>query len=85
MLIKILPGEYIFSEQGYHVLDSSGFAQLATDEIEVEVTDEVQLELIKAYQDEKRKVPDVQPEPESDGGEFLAKLKELTKEGEQHA
>ena len=85
MLIKILPGEYIFSEQGFHVLDETGFSKLATEEIEVEVTDEVQLELIKAYQDEKRKVPDIQPETTSDGGEFLAKLKELTGEGDQHA
>lgn len=57
MLIKILPGEYIFSEQGYHVLDGSGFAQLATEEMEVEISDEVQLAIIKAYQDEKRAVP----------------------------
>lgn len=65
MLIKILPGEYIFSEQGYHVLDGSGFAQLATEEMDVEITDEVQLELIKAYQGEKRAVPVI----EEEGGE----------------
>lgn len=62
MLIKILPGEYIFSEQGFHVLDETGFAKLATEEMEVEISDEVQLELIKAYQDEKRAVPVVEEE-----------------------
>lgn len=65
MLIKILPGEYIFSEQGFHVIDETGFAKLATEEMEVEISDEAQLAIIKAYQDEKRAVPVV----EEEGGE----------------
>jgi hypothetical protein len=60
MKIKILPGEYLFSEQGLHVLDESGFAKIATEETEVEVNDESQLEVIKAYHDEKRKLPVVE-------------------------
>ena len=63
MLVKILPGEYLWSEQGFHVIGDDGFAKLATEECEVEVTDETQLAVIQAYQDEKRK-PASQPEAE---------------------
>jgi hypothetical protein len=39
MKVKILAGEYLFSEQGLHVLDDRGFALKADTEIEVEVSD----------------------------------------------
>jgi hypothetical protein len=73
MLIKILPGEYLWSESGLHVIDSSGFATIATEESEVEVADEAQVAIIQAYQEERRQVvlppaaveePAVQPAPE---------------------
>ena len=51
MLIKILPGEYLFSEDGYHVLNSFGYAETASEELEVEVTNEEQIEVILAYQE----------------------------------
>lgn len=57
MLIKILPGEYIFSEQGFHVLDETGFAKLATEEQEVEVVNENQLLNIQAYHESVRSKP----------------------------
>ena len=50
MLIKILPGEYLFSSDGYHILNSVGYAETATEEIEVDVTNEAQLPVILAYQ-----------------------------------
>lgn len=50
MLIKILPGEYMWSEQGLHLIDENGFAIKADQEIEVEVTNEAQLALIADYQ-----------------------------------
>ena len=56
MLIKILPGEYLWSESGLHVIDSSGFATIATEESEVEVADEAQIAIINAYQEERRRV-----------------------------
>ena len=56
MLIKILPGEYLWSENGLHVIDSSGFATIATEESEVEVADEAQVAIINAYQEERRRV-----------------------------
>lgn len=40
MKIKILKDEYLFSEQGAHVLDARGIAIRASDDIEVEVLDE---------------------------------------------
>ena len=55
MLIKILPGEYLWSENGLHVIDSSGFATIATEESEVEVSDEAQVAIIQAYQEERRR------------------------------
>jgi len=63
MLIKILPGEYLWSESGHHVVGDDGFAKIATEESEVEVTDEAQLAIIQAYQDQKRK-PAEQPQEE---------------------
>jgi len=63
MLIKILPGEYLWSESGHHVIGEDGFAKLATEESEVEVTDEAQLAIIEAYQTEKRQVPEAPAEP----------------------
>lgn len=63
MLIKILPGEYLFSEQGFHVLDSNGFARLATEEVEVEITDETQLAVITAYHETVRPAPPVPEQP----------------------
>ncbi len=69
MKIKILPSEYMWSEQGLHVLDESGFAKIATEETEVEVTNEVQLAVIQAYHESVRpqlpaaeEVPSVQEE-----------------------
>jgi hypothetical protein len=59
MKIKILLGEYMWSEQGLHVLDESGFAKIATEETEVEVTDETQLAIIQAYQEAARPQPPV--------------------------
>jgi hypothetical protein len=55
MLIKILPGEYLWSESGLHVTNSSGFATIATEESEVEVVDEAQIAIIQAYQEERRR------------------------------
>jgi hypothetical protein len=49
MLIKILPGEYLFSPQGTHILDEQGFAVTATEETEVEIEDESQLAVVAAY------------------------------------
>lgn len=68
MLIKILPGEYMWSEQGFHIIGDAGFALVAEEECEVEVTDENQLAIILAYQQQKRnpeqrKKPEPQPEP----------------------
>lgn len=54
MLIKILPGEYLWSESGQHVIGDDGFAKIATEECEVEVSDEAQLAVIEEYQTEKR-------------------------------
>lgn len=56
MLIKILPGEYLWSESGLHVTNSIGFAIIATEESEVEVADEAQVAIINAYQEERRQV-----------------------------
>jgi hypothetical protein len=39
MKVKILAGEYLFDEQGLHVLDDRGFALKADAEVEVEVSD----------------------------------------------
>jgi hypothetical protein len=61
MLIKILPGEYLWSESGLHVIDSSGFATIATEESEVEVADEAQVAIIQAYQEEKRRAVELPP------------------------
>lgn len=73
MLIKILPGEYLWSENGLHVIDSSGFATIATEESEVEVSDEAQVAIIQAYQEERRRAveepaeePEIQPVEEQE-------------------
>lgn len=50
MQITILAGEYLFSEQGFHILDENGFATVASEETTVEVTDEAQIAVIQAYQ-----------------------------------
>ena len=50
MKFIILPGEYLFSEEGFHVLDERGMAQVADAEIEIEVTNEDQFPVIEAYQ-----------------------------------
>lgn len=50
MKFTILPGEYLFSEEGFHVLDDRGIAQVADAEIEIEVTNEDQFPVIEAYQ-----------------------------------
>lgn len=47
MKIKILKDEYLFSEQGTHVLDEQGFAVLAQEDCECEVSDE-QVERVSA-------------------------------------
>ena len=39
MKIKILAGEYLFDEQGHHVLDDRGFALKADAEVDVEILD----------------------------------------------
>jgi len=65
MLIKILPGEYLWSESGHHVIGDDGFAKIATEECEVEVLDEAQLAIIHAYQNEKRQTAS-QPEAEEE-------------------
>jgi hypothetical protein len=49
MLIKILPGEYLFSSQGTHILDEQGFAVTAAEETEVEIEDEQQIAVVQAY------------------------------------
>lgn len=74
MLVRILPGEYLFDERGLHILNDSGFAKLATEEVEVEITDETQLSLIAAYQQLVRPQPVVeneqpQPAPQEEGEE----------------
>jgi hypothetical protein len=70
MLIKIFPGEYIWSQDGFHVLDEKGFAQVASEEMQVEVTDEAQLAVIQAYQDFVRQKAEEQPaeEPQAEVG-----------------
>lgn len=50
MKFTILPGEYLFSEEGFHVLDERGMAKVADAEIEIEVTNEDQFPVIEAYQ-----------------------------------
>jgi len=40
MKLQILKGEYLFSEQGTHVLDERGFAIPAEENCECEVSDE---------------------------------------------
>ena len=47
----------MWSEQGYHVLDSRGFATVAAEECEVEITNEEQLAIIQSYQEEVRPKP----------------------------
>jgi hypothetical protein len=66
MLIKILPGEYLWSEQGFHVLNSDGFAMLAAEEREVEVTDEVQLAIIAEYHRQVRPQPEEPADPQGE-------------------
>jgi len=64
MLIEIKAGEYLFSEQGLHILDEKGFAQVATEDTTVEIVDEERISFIQAYQAEARYVaPEPQPEP----------------------
>jgi len=48
--ITILPGEYLFSESGLHVLDEYGFAIVADEETSVEVTDQERIDFINMYQ-----------------------------------
>lgn len=43
MLIKILKGEQIFSEQGVHVCDERGFAIVASEDTDCEVTDRIEI------------------------------------------
>jgi hypothetical protein len=50
MQITIQAGEYLFNEDGLHILDAQGFATVATEETTVEVTDEAQIAVIEAYQ-----------------------------------
>jgi hypothetical protein len=57
MKITILQGEYIWSEQGHHVLDQQGFAKIAKEEQEVEVVNENQLPTIQAYHESVRPKP----------------------------
>ena len=40
MKLQILKGEYLFSEQGTHVLDERGFAVQAQEDCECEVSEE---------------------------------------------
>ena len=40
MKVKILAGEYLFSEQGVHICNDLGFATKADADVEVEVSDE---------------------------------------------
>ena len=61
MIIEIKAGEYLFSEQGLHILDEKGFAQIATEDTTVEITDEERISFIQAYHAEVRYVA---PEPE---------------------
>lgn len=51
MQVQILPGEYLFSEEGFHILDEHGFATVATEETLVEITDQERLDFIAMYQD----------------------------------
>ena len=65
MKIKILPGEYIWSEQGLHVLDETGFARRANEKMEVEVVNQAQLPIILAYQESvrpKQEITKIEPE-----------------------
>lgn len=64
MLVKILPGEYLWSESGHHVIGDDGFAKVAAEECEVEVSDEAQLAVIQQYQQEKRQAVSEQPAQE---------------------
>ena len=61
MLIEILSGEYLFSEEGLHILDERGFARVATETTSVEVVSEERIAFIQAYLEEARYVP---PAPE---------------------
>lgn len=40
MKVKILAGEYLFSEQGVHVCNDLGFATKADADVEVEIADD---------------------------------------------
>lgn len=62
MKFTILPGEYLFSEDGYHVLDERGIAKVAEVEIEVEVRNEDQISTIQAYHDFVRVKPETKNE-----------------------
>lgn len=63
MLVKILPGEYIFNSDGYNIYDERGYAVTAIEELDVEVENEAQLEMIAKYQAFVRPVPEVVEEP----------------------
>lgn len=49
MKIKILKDEYLFNEQGLHIIDENGFAIKATEDTECEVSERADfiLELLK--------------------------------------
>jgi hypothetical protein len=50
MLIKILKGEELFSEQGTHICDERGFAIIASEDTECEVNERIEIinNLLKA-------------------------------------
>jgi hypothetical protein len=71
MKIKILKGEYLFSENGTHICDNLGFAKIADEDVECEINEEhfdrvqdliTSDRLFRGLDAEGNKIPEPQPE-----------------------